>query len=32
LHAYLFVEQFLKEVVLGKQNMVWFHPERRVVG
>ena len=29
IHVYLFVEQFVKEVLLGRRNMVWFHPERR---
>lgn len=30
LHAYLFLEQFVIEIVFGRQNMVWFHPERRL--
>ncbi len=29
IHAYLFLEQFWKEIVLRKTNLVWFHPERR---
>ncbi|MBP9710704.1 MAG: glycosyltransferase [Candidatus Pacebacteria bacterium] len=30
-NAYVFLEQFVKEVVLRKKNMVWFHPERRKI-
>jgi poly-beta-1,6-N-acetyl-D-glucosamine synthase len=29
IHAYIFLEQFIKEMVLQKKNMTWFHPERR---
>lgn len=31
LHAYLYVEQFVKEVFLRRKKMVWFTPERRAV-
>jgi hypothetical protein len=27
-HAYLYLEQFVKEVVLRRKNLVWFQPER----
>lgn len=27
-NAYVFLEQFVKEVVLRKKNLVWFHPDR----
>lgn len=30
-HAYLFIEQFLKEVILKQRNLAWFQPERRVL-
>lgn len=30
-NAYVFLEQFWKEVVLRQTNMVWFHPERREI-
>lgn len=30
-NAWVFLEQFWKEVVLGKTNLVWFHPERREI-
>lgn len=30
-HAYVFIEQFIKEIILKKKNMIWFHPERRVI-
>jgi hypothetical protein len=26
--AYIFLEQFVKEVILRKREMVWFKPER----
>jgi cellulose synthase/poly-beta-1,6-N-acetylglucosamine synthase-like glycosyltransferase len=29
LHAFIFLEQFWKEIIQGKTNLVWFHPERR---
>ncbi|MFZ2715913.1 MAG: glycosyltransferase family 2 protein [Minisyncoccia bacterium] len=28
-NAWVFLEEFWKEIVLGKTNLVWFHPERR---
>lgn len=28
LNSYIFLEQFVKEIILNKKNMVWFHPER----
>lgn len=28
-NAYIFLEQFWKEIVLGRTNLVWFQPERR---
>ncbi len=28
INAWIFLEQFLKEIVLGKQNLVWFQPDR----
>lgn len=28
-NAWVFLEQFWKEIVLQKTNLVWFHPERR---
>ncbi len=28
INAYLFWEQFIKEIVLGRKNLVWFKPER----
>lgn len=27
-NAYIFIEQFLKEVILKKKNLVWYKPER----
>jgi len=30
-HAYLFMEQFVIEVVLKQRNLVWFQPERRTL-
>lgn len=29
-HAYLFLEQFFIEIIVGRKNMVWFQPERTV--
>ncbi|OGM28643.1 hypothetical protein A2801_00710 [Candidatus Woesebacteria bacterium RIFCSPHIGHO2_01_FULL_41_10] len=29
--AFIFLEQFVKEIVLRKKNLVWFHPERRAI-
>jgi len=29
LNAYIFMEQFAKEIVLHRRNMEWFHPERK---
>jgi poly-beta-1,6-N-acetyl-D-glucosamine synthase len=31
IHAYIFVEQFVKEVILKKKGITWFHPERRAI-
>jgi len=31
-NAYIFVEQAVKEAILKRKNMVWYHPERRMVG
>jgi cellulose synthase/poly-beta-1,6-N-acetylglucosamine synthase-like glycosyltransferase len=30
-NAYLFLEQFVKEVLFRKKNLTWFHPERRAI-
>ncbi len=30
-NAYVFLEQFVKEMILRKNNLVWFHPERKVM-
>ena len=27
-NSWIFLEQFLKQVILHKRSMVWFHPER----
>lgn len=29
LNAYIFLEQFTKEILLHRKNMAWFHPERQ---
>ncbi len=29
IHSYIFMEQFIKEVILKKRNLKWYHPERR---
>lgn len=29
LNAFVFLEQFIKEVVYSKNNLLWFHPQRR---
>ena len=29
--AWLFIEQFIKEVILRKKEMEWFHPERATI-
>jgi cellulose synthase/poly-beta-1,6-N-acetylglucosamine synthase-like glycosyltransferase len=29
INAWVFLEQFWKEIVLHRTNLVWFHPERR---
>jgi len=29
INAYIFLEQFVKEIFFKKKNMAWFHPERR---
>ncbi len=31
LNAYIFVEQFIAQVVLKKQTLTWYQPDRRVV-
>jgi cellulose synthase/poly-beta-1,6-N-acetylglucosamine synthase-like glycosyltransferase len=31
LNVWIFIEQFVIEVILGRRNMVWFSPERRIV-
>jgi peptidoglycan-N-acetylglucosamine deacetylase len=31
INAYLFLEQFVKEVLFKKKNLIWFHPERRAI-
>jgi len=31
INAYIFLEQFVKEIILKKKNLVWFHPERRKI-
>jgi cellulose synthase/poly-beta-1,6-N-acetylglucosamine synthase-like glycosyltransferase len=28
INAYIYLEQFAKEVILKRKNLVWFHPER----
>jgi cellulose synthase/poly-beta-1,6-N-acetylglucosamine synthase-like glycosyltransferase len=28
-NAWVFLEQFWREIILNKTNLVWFHPERR---
>ncbi len=28
INAYIFLEQMVKEMILGKKNLAWFHPER----
>jgi cellulose synthase/poly-beta-1,6-N-acetylglucosamine synthase-like glycosyltransferase len=30
-NAYLFLEQFVNEVLLRKKKSIWFHPERRAI-
>ena len=30
INAYVFLEQMFKEVILGRKNLSWFHPERFV--
>lgn len=30
-NSYVLLEQFIKEVVLRKKNLVWYHPERRAI-
>jgi cellulose synthase/poly-beta-1,6-N-acetylglucosamine synthase-like glycosyltransferase len=30
-NSYVFFEQFVKEIVLRKKNLEWFHPERRSI-
>lgn len=31
INSYIFLEQFYKEILLGKTNLVWFHPDRREI-
>jgi len=31
INSYIFIEQFVKEVILKKKNLRWFHPERREI-
>ncbi|NTW14232.1 MAG: glycosyltransferase family 2 protein [Candidatus Moranbacteria bacterium] len=31
LHAYILLEQFVKEIIFRKRNLTWFHPERREI-
>jgi len=31
LNSWIFLEQFIKEVILRKKNLVWFKPERRTI-
>lgn len=31
INAYIFLQQFLVEFVLGKKNLVWFKPKRRIL-
>lgn len=31
LQSYIFLEQFVKEVILRRKNMSWFHTERRAI-
>lgn len=28
INAWIFLEQFIKEIILGRKNLVWFHPDR----
>lgn len=28
INAYILIEQFIKEIIFRKDNMIWFHPER----
>ncbi len=30
-NSWIFIEQFVKEVFLKQKNLVWYHPERRVI-
>lgn len=30
INAYILIEQFVKEIILNKKDMNWFHPERSV--
>ena len=30
-NAFIFLEQFWKEIILRRSNLVWFHPERREI-
>jgi cellulose synthase/poly-beta-1,6-N-acetylglucosamine synthase-like glycosyltransferase len=31
INAYVFLEQFWKEIILRKTNLTWYHPERREI-
>ena len=31
LNSFILMEQFVKEIILNKKNMTWFHPERSVL-
>ncbi len=31
INAYIFIEQFVKEFIFRKNNLIWFHPERRAI-
>lgn len=30
-NAWIFLEQFVQEIIIGKKNLIWFHPERTVI-
>lgn len=32
INSYIFAEQFIKEIVLRKKQLTWFHPERWQIG
>ena len=31
INSYIYIEQFIKEVIFKKRNLEWFHPERREI-